>query len=117
MRISRALVGCVLVVFLAMVAWGCGEEESSDGSGASGDQTLRTAFSADPAPLDPDSYYEAEGLAITTSVYEGLLQYKPDSDELEGELATDWEVSEDGLTYTFTLRDDVTFSDGTPFNS
>ena len=104
-----AVVACAgLVLGVA----GCGEESSNGGGG-----TLRTAFSADPAPLDPDSYYEAEGLAITTSVYEGLLQYKPDSDELEAELATDWEVSDDGLTYTFTLRDDVKFSDGTPFNA
>ena len=107
----KVLVGILVAFAAALVSFGCGEEESSSTG------SLRTALSADPAPLDPDSYYEAEGLAITTSVYEGLLQYKPDSDELEGELATDWEVSDDGLTYTFTLQDGVEFSDGTPFNS
>ena len=109
---SRVVPGLAAAVGLALIASGCGEDSDSESTG-----TLRTALSADPAPLDPDSYYEAEGLAITTSVYEGLLQYQPDSDELEGELATDWEVSDDGLTYTFELRDDVKFSDGTPFNA
>jgi peptide/nickel transport system substrate-binding protein len=37
--------------------------------------------------------------------------------ELKPYLAKDWEISDDGLTYTFYLRDDVTFSDGTPFNA
>lgn len=37
--------------------------------------------------------------------------------ELKPYLATDWEISDDGLTYTFHLRDDVTFQDGTPFNA
>ena len=113
---TTRLVSLAAAAFVAIFVLGCGEESTSGGSDG-GDQTLRTAFSADPSPLDPDSYYEAEGLAITTSVYEGLLQYKPDSDELEGELAETWDVSEDGLTYTFELRDDVKFSDGTPFNS
>lgn len=111
---SKTLVALIVAVLAAFAA-GCGEESSSGGAGS--DQTLRTAFSADPAPLDPDSYYEAEGLAVTTSVYEGLLKYKPDSDELEGELAESWDVSEDGLTYSFDLRDGVSFSDGTPFDS
>lgn len=113
---SIRLVSLVFAGLVAIFALGCGEESTSGGSSGD-DQTLRSAFSADPAPLDPDSYYEAEGLAITTSVYEGLLQYKPDSDELEGELAESWDVSEEGLTYTFELRDRVDFSDGTPFNS
>jgi peptide/nickel transport system substrate-binding protein len=78
---------------------------------------LRTALSADLPPLDPDTYYEAEGLAITSQVYEGLLRYEPDSAELTGQLAESWEVSPDGLTYTFTLRPDVRFADGTDFDS
>ena len=107
---SRVVRSLSATAVIALLVSGCGEDDSNSESAG----TLRTAFSADPAPLDPDSYYEAEGLAITTSVYEGLLQYKPDSDELEGELATDWEISDDGLTYTFELRDDVVFSDGRP---
>ncbi|MEZ0074222.1 ABC transporter substrate-binding protein [Planotetraspora sp. GP83] len=79
--------------------------------------TLRLALSADPAPLDPDTYYEAEGLQITTAAYQGLLTYKPDSAEITGLLAKSWKVSSDGKTYTFALRTDVKFSDGTAFDA
>jgi peptide/nickel transport system substrate-binding protein len=44
----------------------------------------------------------------------GLLTLDEFSGEIIGELAKDWTVSEDGLTYTFNLRDDVTWTDGTP---
>ena len=113
---TRRILIAITVACAAAILWsGCGESAVSGGS--SGTDTLRTALSADPSPLDPDSYYEAEGLAITTSVYQGLLEYKPDSDQLEGDLATDWSISANGKTYTFTLRDGVKFSDGTPFDS
>lgn len=45
--------------------------------------------------------------------YSGLLRFKPDN-TLEADLATKWEVSSDGLTYTFTLRPNAKFADGTP---
>jgi peptide/nickel transport system substrate-binding protein len=49
-------------------------------------------------------------------VWEPLIRYN-DSFELEPALATGWELSADGLVWTFHLRDDVVFSNGTPFNS
>ena len=66
---------------------------------------------------DPDIFYELEGNSVTTSVYEGLVRYKPNSTVIEGALATKWVISPDGLTYTFTLRPNVKFHDGTPLNS
>jgi peptide/nickel transport system substrate-binding protein len=49
-------------------------------------------------------------------VWEPLLTYD-DEFRLQPKLAKSWELSPDGLTWTFNLRDDVTFSDGTPFNA
>src|SRR5690606_11683381 len=49
--------------------------------------------------------------------HEGLLRLNPFTEELEPGLATEWSVSEDGLTYTFRLRRGVTFTDGAPFNA
>src|SRR5262249_20656293 len=57
------------------------------------------------------------GLAITLSVYEGLVQYKPDSTEIEPLLAKSYTVSDDGLTYTFHLRPNVKFHDGSAFDA
>ena len=81
------------------------------------DETLRTAFLADQSPPDPDVYYDTEGLQVINAVYDGLVQYKNDnSTEIVPALAEKWEISPDGLTYTFHLRE-ATFHDGSPVTS
>jgi peptide/nickel transport system substrate-binding protein len=66
---------------------------------------------------DPDTFYGSEGLMVTTSAYEGLVQYANNSTAIVGSLADMPTVSADGLTYTFKLHDGVKFHDGTPFTS
>jgi peptide/nickel transport system substrate-binding protein len=67
-----------------------------------------------------DSYDPAHGYTQTTGIvekaaYDTLLTYPADNaSEVLPSLATSWEVSDDGLTYTFTLRDDAVFADGDP---
>ena len=48
---------------------------------------------------------------LVDNIYEGLIRRTPEQ-EIEPALASDWTVSEDGLTYTFDLREGVTFHDG-----
>jgi peptide/nickel transport system substrate-binding protein len=79
--------------------------------------TLNLAFGADMQVPDPDIFYEIEGNAVVTSVYEGLVKYANNSTKIIPALATSWKVSPDGRTYTFTLRSGVKFHDGTPLNS
>jgi peptide/nickel transport system substrate-binding protein len=81
------------------------------------DKTLHLAYLADMSVPDPDVFYDIDGNAVILSVYEGLLKYGPDSTKIVPSLAKSWTVSPDGLTYTFTLQDGVTFQDGTPFDS
>ena len=45
------------------------------------------------------------------------MQYKPGTTEIVGWLAESWTISPDGLTYSFTLRDSVTFHDGRPMTA
>jgi peptide/nickel transport system substrate-binding protein len=113
-----------VLAVLAIFAAACGGTDSDDSSGSGGSSsgasdTLRTAFVADMQVPDPDIFYETEGNQVTMSTYEGLVRYQqdPPSNEIEGLLATSWEKSPDGLKYTFTLRPDVKFFDGTEFNS
>src|ERR1700691_1474276 len=81
-------------------------------SAQSSSHTLRTAFSFDQGSLDPDIFYDAEGLSITLSVYEGLVQYaNNDTAQIVPSLATHWTESANGLTYTFDLRPHVYFHD------
>ena len=54
---------------------------------------------------------------MANSVYDYLVDIDPVSNEPKARLATDWTVSDDGMTYTFTLADGVTFDDGSPFTS
>ncbi|MFX1481848.1 MAG: ABC transporter substrate-binding protein [Promethearchaeota archaeon] len=72
----------------------------------------------EPGSLDPVISYDLIGVKILELTYERLVRFKGDSAiEIEGELATSWEVSEDRQRYTFSLRQGVTFHDGTPFNA
>ena len=72
---------------------------------------------AEPKSLDPATVTAVNDFRILVNVYEGLTRYKSGTLEVEPALATDWQVSEDGTEYTFTLREGVKFHDGSPFNA
>jgi peptide/nickel transport system substrate-binding protein len=66
--------------------------------------------------IDPAINYNISGEAILPAVYESLVKLTPDG-KIAPQLATTWDVSKDGLTYTFHLRTGVKFQDGEPFNA
>jgi peptide/nickel transport system substrate-binding protein len=70
-----------------------------------------------PSGIDPHVNASSELGIPLTSVYDTLVYQDPETGEFVPGLAERWEVSGDGLTYTFYLRQDVTFHDGTPFNA
>jgi peptide/nickel transport system substrate-binding protein len=75
-----------------------------------------------PSGIDPHINASSELGIVLTSVYDTLVYRAPTSGTVTDNqfvpgLAESWEVSDDGLTYTFHLRHDVTFQDGTPFNA
>ncbi len=80
-------------------------------------KTLIFAQGADPRGLDPAYVDDGESAKVMCNIFEGLLQYKPDSTAIEPCLATEWNISADGKVYTFKLRQGVKFHDGTPFNA
>lgn len=71
--------------------------------------------------LDPAMHLEGYHLVWMANCYEGLVKYRgsnrPEDWSIIGNLATEWEISEDGKHYTFYLRQGVKFHDGTPFNA
>lgn len=69
---------------------------------------------ADPVILNPLVSSDSASANINNKIYLGLLNVDEFSGEIVGELATGWTISEDGLIYTFNLRDDVFWTDGTP---
>jgi peptide/nickel transport system substrate-binding protein len=78
------------------------------------EDTLRVPYGADIGSFDPDNAFEVAGLSAINNVYEGLVEYRPGGTELTGLLAESWTMSDDGTVYTFTLKPDVKFHDGTP---
>ncbi len=66
----------------------------------------------DVATLDPAIGYDWQNWSMIKSIFDGLMDYVPGTTELRLGLAESYEVSEDGLTYTFTLRDGVRFHNG-----
>lgn len=72
---------------------------------------------ADAQMLNPILSTDSASSDINTKLFLGLLTVDEFSGEIVGEIAKDWTVSEDGLTYTFNLRDDIVWTDGTPLTA
>ena len=79
--------------------------------------TIITSSFADPTIFNPILWNDSSSSDIGERLFLSLIDEDPFSGELLGEIASGWEISEDGLTYTFTLRDDIEWSDGTPLTA
>lgn len=105
----------------ALITAACTSSEvSSTGSSASSsaaERPLVVAQVAEPASLDPHAVTAVNDFRINVNIYDGLVRYDADSLNVEPALATDWTISDDGLVYNFTLREGVTFHDGSEFNA
>ncbi len=77
---------------------------------------LRIGLAEDPDVLDPDQSRTFVGRIVYASLCDKLVDITPQL-EIVPQLATGWTWSDDGLTLTMTLRDGVTFQDGTPFDA
>ncbi|MCK9860089.1 ABC transporter substrate-binding protein [Paenibacillus sp. ATY16] len=77
---------------------------------------LTYALATSPDTLDPHRSGLAVAVRVIRTIYDSLVVQLPDN-SIKPWLATSWEISEDGLSYTFKLRQDVKFQDGTPFNA
>lgn len=100
---------------------GSSGNSSSDDSGSTdksnGEKTLVFGRGADSIQLDPSKVTDGESIYVTNQIYDPLVRYKVEGTEVEPALATEWKVSEDGLKWTFQLREGVKFHDGTDFTA
>jgi peptide/nickel transport system substrate-binding protein len=95
---------------------GAGAGAGGGGGGGGGD-TLVAAVSAQPDQLDPHVTTAYPSFQVLENVYDTLVVPNAEDLTMEASLAESWETSEDQLTWTFTLRDGVTFHDGSEFDS
>ncbi|SFA89248.1 peptide/nickel transport system substrate-binding protein [Lentibacillus halodurans] len=125
-----ALMVLLLAFMLLFAACSGGEDtgatDESDGdsggeaeteSGSDGEDVLVFARGGDSESLDPGSTTDGESSRVTKQVLESLLDFDKESFDVVPGLAHDWDVSDDGLNYTFYLEEGVTFHDGTDFNA
>lgn len=132
------LLNLSLALALAMGATACRSSEPSDDAGrAPGDAAVEEATQVEqpvgfpavvskvpldthvavtigePESLDPAWTYETTGAAYEANIYDSLLYFdREQPDAFVPALATEWDVSPDGLTYTFVVREGVTFHEG-----
>ena len=108
-----------LLLFSGLIlAFGVGcPRPSADDPSASKPAAFIFARGADAQKLDPADVDDGESVNTMAQIFEGLLGFAPGTLEVEPRLAESYSVSEDGLTYTFRLREGVQFHDGTPLNA
>jgi len=79
--------------------------------------TVIVAMNLEPDTLDPHVTSSKYSRQVVHTVYETLVNYDEEGRKFEPGLASSWEVSDDGLAWTFHLREGVKFHDGTPLNA
>lgn len=105
----------VLVMLIGLLA-GCGGTDNGN-SGEAETNIAYYSLNSDPIYNWDPSIMSSNGTTVLNNVYEQLLRFNPETKEFEYLLATDYSHSEDGLTWTFKLREGVKFHDGTDFNA
>jgi peptide/nickel transport system substrate-binding protein len=116
---------CALAAVLTVSLSNCAQQPSTTTEGSPADPSSPTANAStlvfgsggDPVSLEPGNITDGNSIYVQQQIYDRLLDYKPGTTELEPALATEWEASEDGRTWTFRLREGVKFHDGTDFNA
>ena len=106
----------------ALSLTGCGSQRASeattDSTASTGSAALfNYALNESPQALDPALVNDFGSLELCANIYEGLFRFKGETCDVEPCLAESYDVSDDGLTYTFKLREGVTFHDGTAFDA
>jgi oligopeptide transport system substrate-binding protein len=102
----KYLLTCLLLCGVSPLLSGCGQSEPS--------ADFVFAATSSPNTLDPQQMSWLHDIRIAGCLYEPLVNRQVPEMELEPGAAESWTVSEDGLTYTFTIRPEARWSDGQP---
>ena len=112
-RETTSIPGGVLTLGLAIACAVC----ILVGSGVAAERLFVHRLSSEPNSLDPGKTNNVQADRVIWLLYDALTQLTPDGTQMVPALAERWEPSADGLTYTFTLRKDARFHDGTPVDA
>ncbi|WP_199613735.1 nickel ABC transporter substrate-binding protein [Paenibacillus alkalitolerans] len=118
MLASQTKLLVILVLILTTSLLGCSKQNSTsvEGTGAAQkEKTITISWPRDIGPMNPHVYNPSQ-LIAQSMIYEPLVTYT-EGGKLEPHLAESWTISPDGKEYTFKLRRNVKYSDGTIFNA
>ena len=113
---KKTLLCLVLITVLVMSLVGCGGGSTTGGETGSPKMAFY-GYYVDPLLNWDPSLNVSNGIHVMNNMYETLLRYNAAEGKIENVLATGYDVSDDGLTWTFYLRKGVKFHDGTDFNA
>ena len=113
----NVLKALALILIISSVLLGCANtsNDASSSKGTNDENMLTFAWARDIGEMNPHVYNPSQ-LFAQSMVYEPLVSYQ-EGGELKPHLAESWDISKDGKEYTFHLRENVKFSDGTSFNA
>jgi peptide/nickel transport system substrate-binding protein len=112
----------LLTLFALMLAFslalaGCSSGSEEGGSKIDPNNVMVYGRGGDSVALDPAVVTDGESFIVTEQIYEPLVNYGKDNTDIVEGLAKKWDISEDGLTYTFELNEGITFHDGEKLNA
>ncbi len=108
-KIKRLILSAILLAVCIFTLSGCFENDGKN-------YIFKYDISGNPRTLDPQTVRDSSGLELIANIFDGLLRLDEDGDTVPA-VAKSYTVSEDGLIYTFLLRDDVYWSDGDEFKT
>ncbi|SFT94301.1 ABC transporter substrate-binding protein [Sedimentitalea nanhaiensis] len=109
---KRFLTSTALVAALALPATVFADAQSGMDPNAKSGGNITISYKDDVATLDPAIGYDWQNWSMIKSLYDGLMDYVPGTTDLRPGLAESYEISEDGMTFTFKLREGVKFHNG-----
>lgn len=110
-RLTRIEVSVIACAVILSIFAGCITQPT--GPPITDPDTLNILAYGEPDQLDPATCYDARGSLVIQNLYDRLIGYDtPETTVINGRLAETWDASADGMTYTFYLREDATFHDG-----
>ncbi len=124
---SKSLASLALPLALALLVAGCGKNSpagadtakapaTASGTTAAAKKVLHFGNGAEPQDLDPHASTGVPEHQLYNTFFEGLISQGPDLKPAPG-MAERWTISDDGLVYTFHLRADTKWSDGSPLTA
>jgi ABC-type transport system substrate-binding protein len=106
----------LILLALLLVISACSKPNTKAQAGMEVPKDLIVALNNEPRTLDPQNGADSNALNILDLIYDKLVNFDKDM-KIVPQLAKEWKTSDDGMKLTFTLKEGVTFQDGSPFNA